>query len=135
MKSCLISSLTLLLYGNQQADFTYKVYLNGTTDQVARGHVCAKLPYQLYFSFKDHYQPDIVIKQSTAKIIDWRLQQVTEIDLNDQPIYKLLKNKSALENLCLEQNNAKYCISFKNINNYDCQLNPTVPKDFDYIRS
>lgn len=129
----LISLCSLSLLAHESGIFNYSEEVNGQITASYSGSVCAKIPGHLVLRPAEKVMPILVYNSAKVSLIDFRLEQVTHVNLAKHVISHKIRAMHKLQDFCYQQNQTKYCLAFTKVTNANCKLKVHVPSDFTSV--
>lgn len=127
----MISVLSISAFADVKfAKFNYKIYKNAKVDAEYSGDICMNLPKAALLKPYDSAQPTVMIQGNFAYLIDYRLEQITKINIHNHPLYQKLSENN--HKFCYQTTDLKHCINIYQISNHNCQLSLKFPQNFDF---
>lgn len=123
----------MALIANQSAKFIYTSEINGSDRTEFSGKVCASLPGRILLTPYDPAFASLLIEDTQIKLIDFRLEQVTNVVTTGNDIKKKILHMKALNNFCYKHSGQNSCIQFLNIKKSDCTPTIKIPNNFEIM--
>ena len=128
-----ISLILATALAQQQANFTYQAYSGDELVAEYSGRVCAEMPNRILLQPEDKVFATTLVENGHAKLIDYRLQQLTVLDLHGQPFYEQVLALHSLQDFCYEGGHQRHCLKFIGTKQANCSLAVNIPSDFEII--